>query len=113
MRTSLLLIDQIRRLHQKEFAWGKSIDRLTGSDKVRLAIDGGTLPALLEEWDREARRSANDGGRSCSTTDGGPAYSYRSATVGATCDARRAGRSVATSATTAMTTAAPPNATAS
>jgi hypothetical protein len=33
---------------------GKSIDRLTGSDKVRLAIDGGTLPALLEEWDREA-----------------------------------------------------------
>ena len=54
VRTSLLLIDEIRRLHEKEFAWGKSIDRLTGSDKVRLAIDGGTLPALLEEWDREA-----------------------------------------------------------
>jgi uncharacterized protein YbbC (DUF1343 family) len=54
VRTSLLLLDGIRRRHQKEFAWGKSIDRLTGSDKVRLAIDGGTLPALLEEWDREA-----------------------------------------------------------
>jgi uncharacterized protein YbbC (DUF1343 family) len=54
VRTSLLLIDEIRRRHPKEFAWGKSIDRLTGSDKVRLAIDGGTLPALLEEWDREA-----------------------------------------------------------
>ena len=54
VRTSLLLIDEIRRRHEKEFAWGKSIDRLTGSDKVRLAIDGGTLPALLEEWDREA-----------------------------------------------------------
>jgi uncharacterized protein YbbC (DUF1343 family) len=54
VRTSLLLIDAIRRQHQKEFAWGKSIDRLTGSDKVRLAIDGGTLPALLEEWDRDA-----------------------------------------------------------
>ena len=54
VRTSLLLIDEIRRQHQKEFAWGKSIDRLTGSDKVRLAIDGGTLPALLEEWDRDA-----------------------------------------------------------
>jgi hypothetical protein len=27
---------------------------LTGSDKVRRAIDSGTLPALLEEWDREA-----------------------------------------------------------
>ena len=54
VRTSLLLIDEIRRQHRTEFAWGKSIDRLTGSDKVRLAIDGGTLPALLELWDREA-----------------------------------------------------------
>jgi uncharacterized protein YbbC (DUF1343 family) len=54
VRTSLSLIDAIRRHHPKDFAWGKSIDRLTGSDKVRLAIDGGTLPALLEQWDREA-----------------------------------------------------------
>jgi uncharacterized protein YbbC (DUF1343 family) len=54
VRTSLLLIDQIRRSHPKEFAWGPSIDRLTGSGKVKLAIDSGTLPALLEQWDREA-----------------------------------------------------------
>jgi uncharacterized protein YbbC (DUF1343 family) len=54
VRTSLQLIDKIRRQHPKEFAWGKSIDRLTGSDKVRLSIDKGTLPALLIEWDREA-----------------------------------------------------------
>jgi uncharacterized protein YbbC (DUF1343 family) len=54
VRTSLLLIDAIRRQHPKEFTWGASIDRLTGSDKVRLAIDGGTLATLLEEWDREA-----------------------------------------------------------
>ena len=54
VRTSLLLIDEIRRQHPKEFAWSGTIDRLTGSDKVRLAIEGGRLPALLEEWDREA-----------------------------------------------------------
>ena len=54
VRTSLILIDEIKRLHPKEFAWGPTIDRLTGSDKVRLAIDGGRLPALLDEWDREA-----------------------------------------------------------
>jgi uncharacterized protein YbbC (DUF1343 family) len=54
VRTSLLLIDEIRRQHPKEFAWGRSIDRLTGSDKVRQAIDGGTLASLLEAWDREA-----------------------------------------------------------
>ena len=54
VRTSLLLIDEIRRQHPRDFAWTASIDRLTGSDKVRRAIEGGTLPALLEEWDREA-----------------------------------------------------------
>jgi uncharacterized protein YbbC (DUF1343 family) len=54
VRTSLLLIDEIRRQHPRDFAWTKTIDRLTGSDKVRLAIEGGRLQPLLEEWDREA-----------------------------------------------------------
>lgn len=54
VRTSLVLIDEIRRRHPADFAWSKTIDRLTGSDKVRLAIDGGRLPALLDAWDREA-----------------------------------------------------------
>lgn len=54
VRTSLVLIDEIRRQHPKDFAWSGTIDRLTGSDKVRLAIEGGTLPALLDQWDREA-----------------------------------------------------------
>jgi uncharacterized protein YbbC (DUF1343 family) len=60
VRTALILIDEIRQQHPDDFAWGKSIDRLTGSDKVRLAIDSGRLPALLEEWDREAARFARD-----------------------------------------------------
>lgn len=54
VRTSLLLIDEIRRQHPRDFAWSRTIDRLTGSDKVRLAIEGGRLPGLLQEWDREA-----------------------------------------------------------
>ena len=54
VRTALLLIDEIKRQHPREFAWGPTIDRLTGSDKVRLAIDGGRLAELLVEWDREA-----------------------------------------------------------
>ena len=54
VRTSLLLIDAIRRQHPREFAWSPTIDRLTGSDKVRLAIEGGTLSTLLDAWDREA-----------------------------------------------------------
>jgi uncharacterized protein YbbC (DUF1343 family) len=54
VRTALLLIDEIRRQHPNDFAWRPSIDRLTGSDKVRHAIAGGALPSLLAEWDREA-----------------------------------------------------------
>ena len=54
VRTALLLIDEIRGRHLKDFAWTRTIDRLTGSDKVRRAIEGGTLPALLDAWDREA-----------------------------------------------------------
>jgi uncharacterized protein YbbC (DUF1343 family) len=54
VRTSLLLIDEIRRQHPRDFGWSGTIDRLTGSDKVRLAIEAGRLAPLLEEWDREA-----------------------------------------------------------
>ncbi len=54
VRTALLLIDEIRRKHPREFAWSRTIDRLTGSDKVRLAVEAGRLPQLLVEWDREA-----------------------------------------------------------
>ena len=56
VRTSLLLIDEIRRQHPRDFAWSKTIDRLTGSDKVRLAIEAGRLGPLLAEWDRDAEQ---------------------------------------------------------
>ncbi|MFN2512914.1 MAG: exo-beta-N-acetylmuramidase NamZ domain-containing protein [Pyrinomonadaceae bacterium] len=54
VRTSLLLINEIRKQHPRDFAWTATIDRLTGSDKVRFAIEGGRLQHLLEEWEREA-----------------------------------------------------------
>jgi uncharacterized protein YbbC (DUF1343 family) len=54
VRTALLLIDTIKRRQPDRFAWGPSIDRLTGSDKVRKAIDAGQLAPLLDEWDRDA-----------------------------------------------------------
>jgi uncharacterized protein YbbC (DUF1343 family) len=54
IRTALLLIDMIKRRQPERFAWGPSIDRLTGSDKVRRAIDAGQLAPLLHEWDRDA-----------------------------------------------------------
>lgn len=59
VRTALILIDEIRKLHPQDFQWIQStIDRLTGSAKVRAAIEGGTLDALLAQWDREAEEFA-------------------------------------------------------
>lgn len=52
--TALLLIDAIRKQHPGNFAWGPSIDLLTGSDQVRLAINAGQLAPLLADWDRAA-----------------------------------------------------------
>jgi uncharacterized protein YbbC (DUF1343 family) len=54
VRTSLLLINEIRARHLNDFGWTGTINRLTGSDKVKLAIEGGRLSSLLEEWDKEA-----------------------------------------------------------
>lgn len=60
VRTALLIIDAARRQHPRDFAWTGTIDRLTGSDQVRLAIESGRLPQLLEEWDREAAKFRED-----------------------------------------------------
>lgn len=54
VRTALLLIDTIRQQHPGDFAWGPSIDALTGSDRVRQAINADRLAPLLAEWDRSA-----------------------------------------------------------
>ena len=64
VRTVLLLIDAIRRLHPEEFRFiGPTaespnaywIDQLAGTDRLRKAMEAGTLPALLDAWEREAR----------------------------------------------------------
>lgn len=56
VRTALLLIDAIRRRHPGDFAWSGTIDRLAGTDRLRLAIEAGTLPQLLQDWDEQAVR---------------------------------------------------------
>ena len=44
VRTSLTLIDEIHKLHPREFGWTGTIDRLTGSGKVKVAIESGGSP---------------------------------------------------------------------
>ena len=56
VRVALLLIDAARRRHPDRFEWVESIDRLSGTDRVRAAVEQGTLPALLDDWDKDAAR---------------------------------------------------------
>ena len=60
------LMSMIRKLHPNDFQWRSSrrpdstetfsLDRLTGSKRIRQAIENGTLDALLAEWDRDAEK---------------------------------------------------------
>lgn len=57
VRTGILLIDAIYRLHSDELEWRIShFDRLAGTDRLRLAIESGDLAPLLEEWEADAER---------------------------------------------------------
>ena len=71
VRTTLLLIDEIRRQHLKEFAWGQSIDRLTGSDKADWRSTAARCRRCSSSGIATRPRSANDAGRSYCTTSGG------------------------------------------
>jgi uncharacterized protein YbbC (DUF1343 family) len=62
VRTALHLLEVTRRLHPNDFAWRGpntreptmlSIDRLSGTDRVRKAIEEGTLTDLLRRSDEE------------------------------------------------------------
>jgi uncharacterized protein YbbC (DUF1343 family) len=59
-------MELVRRLHPNDFQWrgstsadGKqsfSLDRLTGTTRIRQAIETGKLEELLAEWDRDSAR---------------------------------------------------------
>ena len=46
--------------HPADFKWKTgSLDRLAGTDKLRAAVEGGTVDALVAEWDADAARFAS------------------------------------------------------
>jgi uncharacterized protein YbbC (DUF1343 family) len=55
--TSLLLVDAVFRRHREQFRWARShFDRLAGTDRLRKAIEAGTLGEELRAWDADAAR---------------------------------------------------------
>jgi uncharacterized protein YbbC (DUF1343 family) len=50
------MLQVIQAHHPKDFQWNTSIDRLAGTDKLRLAVDQRTVDALIKEWNADAER---------------------------------------------------------
>lgn len=44
--------------HSDDFQWRASIERLTGTDATRAAVQNGTVDDLLAKWDAEAKQFA-------------------------------------------------------
>lgn len=51
--TTLHLIDIVRRLHPDDFELRDYLRLLAGTDRLRAAMESGTLPELLREWEGE------------------------------------------------------------
>lgn len=59
VRTTLLFIDLVRRMHPGNFRWqerGAGLDRLAGTDELRTAIESGSMSEILARWEAEAER---------------------------------------------------------
>jgi uncharacterized protein YbbC (DUF1343 family) len=55
-RVGLEMLRSIYRRHTGEFQWRTSaIDRLSGSTKLRNAVELDRIDELIAEWDRESR----------------------------------------------------------
>lgn len=54
--SAVRLIDAVYRRHPEEFEWRSTIDRLAGTDRLRLAVEDGTVDELLSDWARDADR---------------------------------------------------------
>lgn len=53
-RSAVAMLVEIRRAHPAEWAWLGTIDRLAGTDELRLGVDAGLgLDALTAEWRAE------------------------------------------------------------
>jgi hypothetical protein len=50
------MLQTIRARHPSEWQWRiGSIDRLSGSDELRAAVEAGRVDELLAKWELEAR----------------------------------------------------------
>jgi uncharacterized protein YbbC (DUF1343 family) len=56
VRASVLLIDAIRRRHPDHFEWTGTMDRLSGTDRARLAIEAGTVQDFIASWQADEER---------------------------------------------------------
>jgi uncharacterized protein YbbC (DUF1343 family) len=56
VEVGIRMLQVIQAHHPNDFQWKSSIDRLAGTDKLRLAVDQHTVDALIKDWNADAER---------------------------------------------------------
>ena len=60
VETAVRLLESVRRQHPDRLELTSSLDRLAGTNRLRLALESGSVDALLADWEREAERFAQE-----------------------------------------------------
>ena len=60
VESAIRMLRAIYARHPKDFQWRQaSIDRLAGTDKLRLAVEQDGVDALMKQWDADAVKFAD------------------------------------------------------
>ena len=60
VETAVRLLEAVRRRHPDRLELTSFLDRLSGTDRLRKALESGTVDALLAGWRRDAERFARE-----------------------------------------------------
>jgi uncharacterized protein YbbC (DUF1343 family) len=58
VEVGIRMLRAIQSRHAEDFKWRPSIDRLAGTDKLKMAVDQNTVDALIKEWNADAVKFA-------------------------------------------------------
>src|SRR4051812_279785 len=58
VEVGIRMLRAIQSRHAEDFKWRPSIDRLAGTDKLKMAVDQNTVDALIKEWNADAAKFA-------------------------------------------------------
>jgi uncharacterized protein YbbC (DUF1343 family) len=59
VEVGIRMLRAIQSKHPEDFKWRPSIERLAGTDKLKMAVEQNTIDALIKEWNADAVKFAS------------------------------------------------------